>query len=52
MGFRVAVVHYLLMAMVSGVTVASFESVGSILVVAMLVVPAATAALLTDRLGG
>jgi manganese/zinc/iron transport system permease protein len=51
MGFRVGVVHYLLMAMVSGVTVASFESVGSILVVAMLVVPAATAALLTDRLG-
>jgi ABC-type Mn2+/Zn2+ transport system permease subunit/Mn-dependent DtxR family transcriptional regulator len=50
MGFRVATIHYLLMAMVAGVTVASFESVGSILVVAMLVVPAATAALLTDRL--
>ena len=50
MGFRVSIVHYLLMAMVSGVTVASFESVGSILVVAMLIVPAATAALLTDRL--
>jgi manganese/zinc/iron transport system permease protein len=50
MGFRVQVVHYLLMAMVSAVTVASFESVGSILVVAMLVVPAATAALLSDRL--
>jgi hypothetical protein len=51
MGFRVSIVHYLLMAMVSGVTVASFESVGSILVVAMLIVPAATAAQLTDRLG-
>lgn len=51
MGFSVNVVHYLLMAMVSGVTVASFEAVGSILVVAMLVVPAATAALLTERLG-
>jgi manganese/zinc/iron transport system permease protein len=50
MGFRVNVVHYLLMAMVSGVTVTSFESVGSILVVAMLVVPAATAAQMTDRL--
>jgi len=50
MGFRVAVVHYLLMAMVSGVTVASFESVGSILVVAMLVVPAAAAQQLTERL--
>jgi manganese/zinc/iron transport system permease protein len=51
MGFRVAAVHYLLMTMVAGVTVASFEAVGSILVVAMLVVPAATAALLSDRLG-
>jgi ABC-type Mn2+/Zn2+ transport system permease subunit len=51
MGFRVSIIHYLLMAMVSGVTVASFESVGSILVVAMLIVPAATAAQLTDRLG-
>jgi manganese/zinc/iron transport system permease protein len=51
MGFRVAIVHYLLMAMVSGVTVSSFESVGSILVVAMLIVPAATAQQLTDRLG-
>lgn len=50
MGFRVTLVHYLLMAMVAGVTVSSFEAVGSILVVAMLVVPAATAALLTERL--
>lgn len=51
MGFRTQLIHYLLMAMVSGVTVASFESVGSILVVAMLIVPAATALQLTDRLG-
>jgi hypothetical protein len=36
---------------VAGVTVASFEAVGSILVVAMLIVPGATAHLLTDRLG-
>jgi Mn-dependent DtxR family transcriptional regulator len=43
--------HYLLMTMVAGVTVAAFEAVGSILVVAMLIVPAATAHLLTDRLG-
>lgn len=50
MGFSVTLVHYLLMAMVAGVTVASFESVGSILVVAMLIVPAATAGLMTDRL--
>ena len=42
--------HYLLMAVVAVTTVASFEAVGSILVVAMLIVPAATAQLLTDRL--
>ncbi len=41
---------YLLMAAVSLTTVAAFESVGSILVVAMLIVPGATAYLLTDRL--
>lgn len=52
MGFRVGMIHYLLMAMVAGVTVASFEAVGSILVIAMLIVPAATAHLLTDRLVG
>jgi ABC-type Mn2+/Zn2+ transport system permease subunit/Mn-dependent DtxR family transcriptional regulator len=50
-GIRANVVHYLLMALVGGVTVAAFEAVGSILVVAMLIVPAATAHLLTDRLG-
>jgi manganese/zinc/iron transport system permease protein len=42
--------HYLLMAMVAITTVASFEAVGSILVVAMLIVPPATAQLLCDRL--
>jgi ABC-type Mn2+/Zn2+ transport system permease subunit len=50
MGFRVAIVHYLLMGMVAAVSVASFEAVGSILVVAMLIVPAAAAAQMTDRL--
>jgi ABC-type Mn2+/Zn2+ transport system permease subunit len=50
MGISALLVHYLLMALVAAVTVASFEAVGSILVVAMLVVPAATAHLLTDRL--
>lgn len=50
-GLNATLVHYLLMAMVAGVTVASFEAVGSILVVAMLIVPGATAHLLTDRLG-
>ncbi len=41
--------HYLLMGMVSLASVVSFESVGAILVVAMLIVPAATAYLLTDN---
>lgn len=50
MGLSAVVVHYLLMGVVAGVTVASFEAVGSILVVAMLIVPAATAQLLADRL--
>lgn len=42
--------HYLLMTAVSLTTVAAFESVGAILVVAMLIAPGATAYLLTDRL--
>ncbi|MCB2229985.1 metal ABC transporter permease [bacterium] len=42
--------HYLLMTMVSLTVVAAFESVGAILVVAMLIVPGATAYLLTHRL--
>ncbi|WP_068618917.1 metal ABC transporter permease [Paenibacillus tuaregi] len=50
-GIPVALFHYLLMSLVSVTTVASFESVGAILVVGMLVVPPATAYLLTDRLG-
>jgi manganese/zinc/iron transport system permease protein len=50
LGFRAELVHYLLMALVAAVTVAAFEAVGSILVVAMLIVPAAAAYLLTDRL--
>ncbi|AWB45887.1 iron ABC transporter [Paenibacillus sp. CAA11] len=49
-GIPVALFHYLLMGLVSLSTVASFESVGAILVVGMLIVPAATAYLLTDRL--
>lgn len=51
MGFSATKMHYLLMTLVSVTTVASFEAVGSILVVAMLIVPASTAFLLTDRLG-
>ncbi|WP_163859334.1 metal ABC transporter permease [Paenibacillus elgii] len=49
-GIPVAFFHYLLMGLVSMTTVASFESVGAILVVGMLVVPAATAYLLTEKL--
>ncbi|SMD31897.1 manganese/zinc/iron transport system permease protein [Reichenbachiella faecimaris] len=40
--------HYLLMAAVSLTTVASFESVGAILVVALLIAPPATAYMLTN----
>lgn len=49
-GIPVAFFHYLLMGLVSLTTVASFESVGAILVVGMLVVPPATAYLLTEKL--
>jgi manganese/zinc/iron transport system permease protein len=49
-GIPVMLFHYLLMGLVSVSTVASFESVGAILVVGMLVVPPATAYLLTERL--
>ncbi|MEX0612647.1 MAG: metal ABC transporter permease [Pirellulales bacterium] len=51
MGFSATLMHYLVMALVAVTTVASFEAVGSILVVAMLIVPPATAQLLCDRLG-
>ena len=51
MGINAVAIHYLLMAMVAGVTVTAFEAVGSILVIVMLIVPPATAYLLTDRLG-
>lgn len=50
LGIPVTFVHYLLMGMVSVTAVASFDSVGAILVLAMLIAPGATAYLLTDRL--
>src|SRR5688500_15214343 len=50
-GVNATFMHYLLMTLVALTTVASFETVGSVLVVAMLIVPAAAAHLLTDRLG-
>jgi manganese/zinc/iron transport system permease protein len=49
-GIRTALWHYALMAATSVATVVSFESVGAILVIAFLVVPAATAYLLTKDL--
>ncbi|HYI25843.1 MAG TPA: metal ABC transporter permease [Thermomicrobiales bacterium] len=49
-GISPVVIHYLLMAAVSATTVVAFDAVGAILVVAMLIVPAATAQLLTRRL--
>ncbi len=50
MGIPAGLMHYLLMTLTAATCVAAFESVGSILVIAMLIVPAATAHLLTDRL--
>jgi manganese/zinc/iron transport system permease protein len=49
-GFNASLIHYLLMVLVAVTAVASFESVGSVLVVAMFIVPPATAYMLTDRL--
>lgn len=48
-GISTSLWHYLLMSSVSLTTVASFESVGAILVVALLIAPAATAYLLTEN---
>lgn len=49
-GLSASLWHYVLMSLVSITTVASFESVGAILVVAFLIVPPASAYLLTTRL--
>ena len=48
-GISVSLWNYLLMGAVSMTTVAAFDSVGAILVVALLVVPPVTAYLLTDN---
>ncbi len=50
LGFSPALIHYALMTLVSLTTVGAFTAVGAILVVALLIVPPATAYLLTDRL--
>jgi manganese/zinc/iron transport system permease protein len=50
LGIKANVVHYALMCVLSLVVVSAFESVGAILVVAMLILPGATAHLISDRL--
>lgn len=50
LGISTTLWHYILMGAVSLTTVVAFESVGAILVVAFLIVPAATAYLLTNNL--
>src|SRR5690625_3177385 len=50
LGIPVLFLHYLFMSLVSVTTVASFDAVGAIMVVAMLITPAASAYLWTDRL--
>ena len=50
LGFPVALMHYILMAMTSMTAVAAFDAVGAILALAMLITPAAAAYLWTERL--
>lgn len=50
LGFTPVILHYCLMGMVSITAVGAFDAVGSILVVALMVGPAASAYLITDRL--
>jgi manganese/zinc/iron transport system permease protein len=51
LGFSPALIHYGLMAVVSVTAVGAFNAVGSILVVALMIAPPATAYLLVDRFG-
>lgn len=50
LGFTPALIHYSLMGVVSITAVGAFDAVGSILVVALMVVPPLTAYLLTEEL--
>src|SRR5687767_325340 len=50
LGIPAAAVHYVLMGVLSLTVVASFEAVGAILAVALLIMPGATARLWTDRM--
>jgi manganese/zinc/iron transport system permease protein len=50
LGINATFVHYALMSVLSIVVVSAFESVGAILVIAMLILPGASASLLSSRL--
>ncbi|HAY37382.1 MAG: metal ABC transporter permease [Bacteroidetes Order II. Incertae sedis bacterium] len=50
LGFAPALLHYILMGIVSVTAVGAFDAVGSILVVALMVAPPASAYMLTDKL--
>lgn len=50
MGFSPVVLHYGLMSVASITTVGAFDAVGAVLVVALMIAPAATIYLLTDNL--
>ena len=50
LGINATMVHYALMAMLSVIIVSAFEAVGAILVIAMLILPGATASLLAHQL--
>ncbi|NBJ69519.1 MULTISPECIES: metal ABC transporter permease [Clostridia] len=49
-GLKVRMIHYAIMVLLTLVTVASLQTVGVILVISMLITPAATAYLLTNRM--
>lgn len=49
-GYKPAVIHYVMMFTVSFIVVAAFQAVGAILVIALLILPGASAYLCTHRL--
>lgn len=51
LGFAPGVLHYALVSLTSLTAVGSFDAVGAILVVALMIAPAAAAYLLTERFG-
>lgn len=50
LGFSPTILHYVFMSLTAFAVVASFKAVGSILVIAMIICPAASARLFTDKL--